>query len=223
MAIAGFRAALRRAQNSTTLTDEACSQVSGNIYQITSASKRVLNPEVTITVKEDGVASSQVSSIDLLRGRVTFSGAPTTPVTITGAYFPLDLTQSVTAEVVPEVVSAVLSASRALPDASVYGSGIAERMHGLRDAEVNLTFLSHSGASVATALFGLTPETECVLDLSMPADASTSVRIRAYGVVENITTTASVDGRLEHTAVFKVDATKDTVYGQTAGFTIFTE
>jgi len=222
MAIAGFRAALRRAQNSTAFVDEACSQVSGNIYQITDAAKRVLDPESTLAVEENGVASTQVSSIDLLRGRITFSGAPSTPVTISGSYFPLDLTQSVTAEVIPEVVSTSITSSRDLMDGTVYGSGIRSRIHGLRDCSIDFTFLSHSGASVATALFGLTPETECVLDLSLPL-ASTSVRIRAYGLVESISPSASVDGRLEHNVSFKVDATKDTTYGQTAGFTIFEE
>lgn len=74
---------------SVTMTGEACSQDAGLVYKITNAAHRLIDPAVALVVKENGSSSSQVASVDLLRGRITFSGTPSAPVTVDGAYLPV--------------------------------------------------------------------------------------------------------------------------------------
>lgn len=76
---------------STAMTDEACSLVSGKTYQVTSSSKRILDRNTAIVIKDNAVsvANNNIESIDYLFGRVTFASgySVTGPVTITNAYW----------------------------------------------------------------------------------------------------------------------------------------
>lgn len=71
------------------MTDEACSLVTGNTYQVTNAAKRVIDPRQTVTVKDGGspVAASGYT-FDYLHGRVTFVSPPGGAVTVTATYLP---------------------------------------------------------------------------------------------------------------------------------------
>lgn len=89
---AGYVADLKRTSGaSTPMTDEACTFISGKTYQITNAAHRILDRATAIVVEDNSVAVSaaNIQSIDYLFGRVTFisSYTPTTPITITGAWF----------------------------------------------------------------------------------------------------------------------------------------
>lgn len=90
---AGYVAKIMRAGSPTGMVDEAMSLVSGKTYQITAATKRVLDRTDTFVVEDNNLAVSgaNIESIDHLLGRVTFvSGyTPTTPITITGDYLPM--------------------------------------------------------------------------------------------------------------------------------------
>lgn len=89
---AGYSGVVKSSGTSTAMTNEACGLVSGKIYQITATAKRVINPEVAVTVKDNSVTVAATNySIDYLFGRITFIPAytPTTPITITGEYLPL--------------------------------------------------------------------------------------------------------------------------------------
>ncbi len=73
-----------------TLTNEACSDLGDDVFQITNAAKRLLDPEATITVKDGGVAVDPDDyELDRLFGRVTFASAPGGAVTISGPYLPV--------------------------------------------------------------------------------------------------------------------------------------
>lgn len=76
----------------TALTAEACTLVSGNTYQITNTTHRVLDPLVARTYKGNAVAipGAQVQSENFLFGKVTFTQAETAPITVdTGSYRPV--------------------------------------------------------------------------------------------------------------------------------------
>jgi hypothetical protein len=76
----------------TALSSEACALVSGKIYQVTDAAKRVLDPDTAIVVKDDGVEVAAGSyTVNYMFGKITFAAAytPTTPITIfSGKYLP---------------------------------------------------------------------------------------------------------------------------------------
>lgn len=91
---AGYVATIMRAGTSTALTNEPMSKVSGQVYQVTDATKRVLNRAVPLTIKDKGVKvdAENIKAVDYLFGQVTFASGyvVTGPVTIaSGAYFPL--------------------------------------------------------------------------------------------------------------------------------------
>ncbi len=89
----GYMAKILKTGTTTTMTAEAMTLVSGKTYRITNAAKNVWDRTATWIVYGNGVAisSANIESIDYLFGRVTFAAAytPTTPITVTGKYFPM--------------------------------------------------------------------------------------------------------------------------------------
>jgi hypothetical protein len=89
---AGYVATLKKSGSSTLTSGEATTHVSGQIYQVTSATKRYMDRSNTVTVL-DGVTdvTAQVLSIDYLTGTVTFKGSYTVvgAVTLDYHYLPM--------------------------------------------------------------------------------------------------------------------------------------
>jgi hypothetical protein len=88
---AGYQAVIKKTGVSTVMTGEPMSQVAGQVYQVTDATKRLLDIATTVVVKDNNVDhTANVDNIDFLFGRVTFTTGyvVTGPVTITGAYLP---------------------------------------------------------------------------------------------------------------------------------------
>lgn len=88
----GYLGKLQKSGVATTMTDEACTLVSGKTYQITATTKRVIDRKSAFTVKDNAVdKTDQVLSVDPLFGNVTFKSTYTVtgPVTVTGKYLPL--------------------------------------------------------------------------------------------------------------------------------------
>jgi len=94
----GYLATLKKPGTSTVMTADAMTLVSGKTYQITNAAKRIINRAVAVSVLDNAIVhTADVLSIDYLFGKVTFKAAytPTTPITITGQYFPtIDLAKA---------------------------------------------------------------------------------------------------------------------------------
>ena len=91
---AGYTVSIKKSGTSTSMTGEATTEITSNTaYQVTAATKRVLDPAVAVSVLENGVASDpdDIEYIDYLFGIVKFKGShtPTEPVTITANYLPL--------------------------------------------------------------------------------------------------------------------------------------
>lgn len=88
-AIAGHSARLEATGASTAMTTEATTNLGSDIYQITDASKRVIDPTQSITVADGGGTVSAANyTIDYLFGRIIFGVTPTGSVTITANYLP---------------------------------------------------------------------------------------------------------------------------------------
>ena len=89
----GYQAKFRKSGTSTSFTGESMTVVTGNTYQIDTDSKQVWNRLSTFTFYEDSVeiSSSDISSIDYLFGKVTFSTSKTGSITVDGDYLPTAL------------------------------------------------------------------------------------------------------------------------------------
>lgn len=90
--VQGYKAVLKKSGTPTGMTGAACTLVSAKTYQITDATKRVLDPGGTFVVYDNAVDhTSDVESIDYLFGKVTFKSTYTVTgaVTITGDYLPM--------------------------------------------------------------------------------------------------------------------------------------
>lgn len=95
-----FKGSLSVGGTSTATTAEACALVSGKTYRITNTAKRVLDPGVARTWKDNAVAVSAANILgeDLLFGTVTFIPAYTVtgPVTLDASYVPRVVVANVT-------------------------------------------------------------------------------------------------------------------------------
>jgi hypothetical protein len=86
-AIAGKLAELwSSAGSATSITKEACEQVSGYIYHVTDPAKRYLDPHTAILVYDNNVLVT--SGYSIWGGcQIRFAAAPTTPITVSGKYY----------------------------------------------------------------------------------------------------------------------------------------
>lgn len=99
MAVAGYGSHIYKEGTPTGMTGEALSLVSGKTYRITDRSKRLLDPTVAITVYDNAspVSASNIETIDLLLGKVTFvSGYSVVgAITMDATYIPIVLVTTV--------------------------------------------------------------------------------------------------------------------------------
>ena len=171
---AGYSAKILKVGTSTTLTDEAMSVVSGKTYQITDSAKRVLNRAVAVTVEDNSVtvSAANIESIDYLFGRITFvsSYTPTTPITISGAYYPMatvgcantfSLTQTANANDVT------------CPSEAQSNSGHRVFDYGLKNVSVELSGI-YNASNAFRAL--LAARTEIILEINPDGNGKTVAR-----------------------------------------------
>lgn len=90
MTIAGYDTEILLSGSGLALTNEACTNTTGDVFQITDAAKRALDPTAVITVKANGITvSPELYTLDRLFGRVSFLSTPAAPVTVSGTYLPM--------------------------------------------------------------------------------------------------------------------------------------
>lgn len=85
MASQGYLASVKAVSSGTAMTDEATT-ATGASYQINTASKRILDLNTAIVVKDGGSVTTEAYTIDYLNGKVTFGSVASRTITITGAY-----------------------------------------------------------------------------------------------------------------------------------------
>ena len=86
----GYNAAFYATGTSTAMTDEACTEVSTTVFQITNTAKRIFDHDVAVVVKANTVIQSGNYTYDSLFGIVIFTDGSHTGETIvvTGNYLP---------------------------------------------------------------------------------------------------------------------------------------
>lgn len=87
-AVAGWNTTIKVGGTPTAVTGEACTNTTGNTYQINTAAKRVWDYSVAVVAYDGGVPAT-VSSVDYLFGKVTLAAPPGGAVTVDVTYIPL--------------------------------------------------------------------------------------------------------------------------------------
>lgn len=145
-ALAGWDAALFLTGTPTATVGEATTNTTGFTYRINDATKRIIDPRVAVTVKEDGVVSVKTITIDYLHGLITFDSAPTTPVTVDYTYIPrarYGCPKSVNIQESREPLDRTCMKLDGETDA-----GVRLRFLGLFDATVDMSYLEIMSAIV---------------------------------------------------------------------------
>ncbi len=91
MSTPGYLTKVNKGGTSTAMLDEAMSVVSGNTYAIDDTTKEVWDRDVVPTFEDNGVPipTGDIDNIDYLQGQVTFTGAKTGPITVSGNFIPI--------------------------------------------------------------------------------------------------------------------------------------
>lgn len=130
MALPGYLASVAMTGASTVMTTESMTLVSGKTYEIDDAAKEVFDPDTALVVRDNTVtvAHSNIESIDLLHGTVTFAAAytPTGPIDISGAYLPRTT--------IAKAFTCVINRSRDLLPDEKFGDTSKKKIAGVQDA-----------------------------------------------------------------------------------------
>lgn len=160
----GYSCVINKMGTSTTMTTEACSLVSGKTYQITAATKRVIDRSQALNVFDNGVnQNANVLNVDYLTGKVTFKSTYTVtgPVTVTGKYFPMVSLGAYTSFTLTQSVSIIKDSN--IPALQANGGVDTHRPGGLREVSLQLPSVFAAADAWDTAL---TTRAEYIIDLN---------------------------------------------------------
>ncbi len=205
---AGYVVTIKQtAATDTSMTTEACSLVSGKIFQIDDATKQIWNIEsddLSILDNAVEVDEADVLSIDYLNGIVEFTAgySVTTPITVTGSFFATadvakarEFTLNQTAVAVDET---------ALEDAAA-NTGVRIHGYGLKTVGLDITGI-FAVASAFRAL--LTARTLFILEIA-PEGALTGSYFRGYFKLTERGQSGDVGALEEETLGFTLNVPQD--------------
>ena len=206
MAIAGYQVRFRKSGDSTAMSAEATTSLGGNSYQITTAARRCVNPDAAFSVLDSGVTLdySGVASVNWAFGIFTLGSAPGGAVTVNGEYFPL----TTSSEDVAEGVGFTVSMNTDLLDTTVWGQDVRSRVAALKDVEVSLNVIS-SRSAYSSAYAAFANGTRLCMEFDPDRSTSANEVFRIFGKLDSVELTGAVEGRVESTITFKVDASKN--------------
>lgn len=173
-----YKGVIKNGGTSTATTGEACTNTTGNSYQITSSSKRVIDPNVARTWYDDATPITPTSE-DLNNGTATFGSAPGGSVTVDCNYIPLSA--------LGQIRKATASIKGQQADVSTIDTyGYTKRIGTLVDFEVTLDIFEDN----TTALYGSTKlatllTTRIPLFVQIDAPGTGSKVLRAWMVPNN--------------------------------------
>ena len=231
MPIAGYEALVRRSGLATAVTVEPLQlNPSGQStqFRITDSAKRVIDPNADFHFQNGTttIAYTTISSLDLLNGIVTFSGAQTagsvTSLSFYGNYLPL----TTASEVVLDCRSFKIGLSRNPMDTtSLTGDSSAfvrKRLMGLKDASVDVETIAdvaQLGVLTNTAAFA---GEHVVVEVSFGGNAATNPKFRGITRVQDISIDGSNDDLVKTSISFKMSQapTIPAGFSATYGFVI---
>ncbi len=183
----------------TTMTAEACSQITGKYYRVTDATKRCFDHRQNLTVLDDAVivAAADIEHIDYLNGIVKFASAYTVvaAVTVTGTYLPFTT--------LGVVKSFDFDVKADLMDKTVFGNSFKRYLRGLMDFTLDTSAFDHveSAAGVATLEASFGAGTRRVISVEILQDGVTlangGLYVRGLVLAASADTSAEVAGIVE--------------------------
>jgi hypothetical protein len=206
MAVAAHTTVIKQTGTAVAMTSEATSSLSASVYQITDATKRIIEPDIAITVTDNGAGVADADyTVDLLFGKVTkVSGNFTGPVLITAAYLPT--------YAVAEATGFEINCTAKLLETTKMAAATAnrERMLGLRDASGSVSGLDtlttdiDSGGTTLVPLTDFHAGTRRVLEVTFPG----GVLFRAFVRFSEVKQGGEVDDVFKSTLNWQADAAK---------------
>lgn len=208
MAKAGYNCLIRKGGAPTSTTSEAFTSLGGDVYQITSAARRCIDPRTVWHLKDSAgtVPFSDISDADFLFGEFTVASV-TGLLTFYGDFIPL----TTASEVVQNAMSFSLSESSDLLDTTVFTGGVSrvrKRIYGLGDAS-----LSIEGLWTAEDHAGLASLHSSGESFVFEINSGASQLFRAWGKMAEYSRDGSVDGLLERSFSVELDAQRDAETG----------
>ncbi len=199
MALAGHASRLKISGAAVAVVAEAMTSLGAGVYQITNTAKRILNPAAaTLPQFFDGgvpISSGNITALDLLFGKVTFSPAPAGVVTVTCEYLPV--------ATLAAVKNFEFNADAGLVDATTYDSaGARAKVATLLDTSGMIEILSAPIDDI-DPITGGTQTLRALLNAGTPKLVEIqlgSYYLRWWVVLENLKTAAEVAGLVETTA-----------------------
>ena len=209
MATPGYLCSLGITGATTAFTTEAFTNLSTDVWQITSTARRIWNPGVTVDFFDNAVPidPADIESINYLFGIVTFisSTAFAGPITATGAYFPiLTLTES---------HYFTLVVSRDMLDDTVFGDTAHSRQGTIIDAVGELQIYDYfetdydAGGGTVKLSTMWAAETPFVLTFNM--NAANTIQYRVLAIITDLELSAGVGDLLEGTVSWEAQPTQD--------------
>jgi hypothetical protein len=148
MALAAHSTVIKASGTAVPITAEATTSLGGNVYQITTASRRVIDPSVAVVVNDGGVPIAATGyTFDYLFGKASLTAPPGGAVTVNASYLPM--------YAVTEVSAFSCAWSLDLPDITSFDSGGArKRLGALKDGSGSVTMFASPLVDVDTGAGG---------------------------------------------------------------------
>lgn len=190
---AAYGASVKKSGTSTSFTDEAMSNTAGNTWQIDDGDKQVWDRDTVPAFEDNAVAidSADISSIDYLYGRVTFTGVKTGPITVSGDYMPM-------AEVAGAKEVSLTRTSAIYTDTDTGNAGYHTKIAGLHDVAVTLSRwddVTHAFTDIVNA------RTPVVIEIAPTSSKS----YRGWFVAESSGQSLDLNSLIEESISFQLD------------------
>lgn len=196
---AGYNVSIKKQGTATAMSAEAMSLVSGKTYQIDDTAKRIWDrTNITILDNAIAVADADILNIDFLFGKVTFTAGytPTTPITVTGDYFPTAQVGKGQSYTLNQTVDSIETTDF---DTAQGNSGRRTFKYGLKNADLEL-----QGVFDATNAFiaSLEARSELILEVDPVGDGLT--RARGFYRITSQNQSGDVGALEEETVTFSL-------------------
>lgn len=188
----------------TVFTGEAMTGSGAGPYTITNSVKSIWSPEHNLTFYDNGVVinAADIASVDLLFGRVTFTGSKTGPITVDGRYLIL--------YEIPEVTECSFELSRDVLDVTVFQDTSRQRTMGLIEASGSFHILDTLDTDIDTTASERkiydTLIADDVVILALVPGVGTAPKYRMYARLTTASQELTVDGLLEGDIEFQSTA-----------------
>jgi len=148
-----------------------------NQYQVTTAAKQIWDRSLVPTFYGNGtpIAASSVLAYDYLFGKVTFTGAQSTPITMDGKYMPMTLIGGAHGYSITQTADM-------LDDTDFEDDGVRSRKYGILDASASLESWDIDEEALAVAMAA---REALVLEIRPGGDSGTAPICRGWFLVEN--------------------------------------